>query len=122
MHCAPRIALVTFFLVGSFATLDLSADEVFGSLTQGVSHSAAQESGFPCQLGPFGIAEHSHGVVSDSGNQTLHCSGKTALTGERLELEGFPCLLHFDGEVTTDSRLSINPSGHANLFCQSKSK
>ena len=120
MQRAPRIALVTFFLVGSFAALDLSADEVFGSLTQGVSHSAAQESGFPCQFGPFGTAEHSHATVSSSGNQTLHCSGKTAFTGEHFELEGFPCPLHFDGAVTTDSRLSINPSGHANLFCKSK--
>jgi hypothetical protein len=122
MHCAPRIALVTFFLVVSSIALGSGAGEVYGSLSQGVMHSAANDSGFPCQFGTFGIATHSHATVSDSGNQTLHCSGKTAFKGERLELEGFPCPLHYEGEVTLDSRFMINPSGHAQLMCQSKAK
>ena len=120
MHCAPRIALVTFFLVVSSTALGSRAGEVFGSLTQGVMHSAANDSGFPCQFGPFGVAEHSHATISNSGNQTLHCSGKTAFTGERVELEGFPCLLHYEGAVTTDSRFTINPSGQAHFMCQGK--
>jgi hypothetical protein len=120
MHCAPRIALVTFFLVACSTALGSGAGEVYGSLTQGVMHSAANDSGFPCQFGTFGIATHSHATISDSGNQTLHCSGKTAFTGEPVELEDFPCPLHYEGEVTTDSRFSINPSGQAHLMCQSK--
>ena len=122
MHCAPRIALVSFFLVVSSIALGSGAGEVYGSLSQGVMHSAANDSGFPCQFGMFGIATHSHATVSNSGNQTLHCSGKTEFTGERFELEGFPCPLHYEGEVTLDSRFSINPSGHAQLMCQSKAK
>ena len=120
MHCAPRIALVTFFLVASSTAIGSGAGEVFGSLTQGVMHSAANDTGFPCQFGPFGVAEHSHATISNSGNQTLHCSGRVAGTGERVEAEGFPCPLHYEGAITTDSRLFITPSGQAHLMCKGK--
>lgn len=122
MHCAPRIALVTFFLVVSSTALGSGAGEVYGSLTQGVMHSAATDSGFPCQFGPFGMATQSHATISDTGNQNLHCSGDTPATGERFEAEGFPCPLHYDNQVTTDSRLMITPSGQAHLMCQAKTR
>lgn len=100
----------------------------WGSRSQGDKHSADNESGFFCALGPYGEAEKSHATRSASGNETVVCTGKTEAAPDRAEkVEGFPCLLHFgDGDpatedITFDSRAVVTPSGHVTLVCKSKS-
>ena len=98
----------------------------WGSRDHGEKHSAANETGFFCNLGPYGAAEESHATLSASGNETVVCSGKTAARPDKVEkIEGFPCLLHFgDGDpgttdITFDSRAVVTPSGHVTLVCKS---
>jgi hypothetical protein len=85
---------------------------------------ASQQSGFVCRLGPFGIAEQSHATRSASGNQVLVCHGKADVTfvlpKKAQILEGFACALHFDGTITTRSKLVFTPSGHITLTCHGK--
>ena len=96
------------------------------SRSHGDRHSASNESGFFCALGPFGAADDSHATMSASGNETVVCTGKTAAAPDKAEhVEGFPCLLHFgDGDpgtedITFDSRAVVTPSGHVTLVCKS---
>jgi hypothetical protein len=110
--------------LGSLARLhmrDMRA-AAFASLESGTNErSAQQESGFSCGLLGFGTTQQSHATMSASGNQSLHCSGETPLQPDRaVIIEGTPCLLHFDDEVTSDSRLVITPSGNVILTCHFK--
>jgi hypothetical protein len=123
---APRSIVGPTAITGAAFNSEGSAEERWGSLGQGVMHSAANESGFVCALGPFGRADDSHATISNSGNETVVCSGKTAASPDQAQLiEGFPCSLHFgDGDpttpdVTTDSRAVVSPSGHVTLVCKS---
>jgi hypothetical protein len=114
----------TIVLAFAFMTIAVpaqpAASELMGSLTVGVMHSAAQESGFPCGL-PGGVTTQSHATISDSGNQTLHCVGDTPVAPDRrIVEEGFPCALHYEGEVTLDSRIMITPGGQVILTCKSR--
>ena len=103
-----------------------SGDVKWGARGQGVIHSAAKDSGVFCNLGPYGAAEESHATLSNSGNETVVCTGKTPASPDKAEkIEGFRCLLHFgDGDPTTpdvtfDSRAVVTPSGHVTLVCKS---
>lgn len=88
---------------------------LFGAGETGTHNSAGQESGFACFL--FGTrAEQSHATISESGNQTMHCSGKTDLPAQELTV---PCPLFFGG-VDPEGEFTVNPSGHASLKCQAK--
>ena len=114
---APR-SVVGPSAIGGAALNDSSDDVRWGSALQdGITHSAANYSGFQCLLG--GVPAHtSHATISNSGNQTLVCSGQTTANPDRAEhTEGFPCLLHFGG-TTYDSRRVVSPSGHATLVCK----
>jgi hypothetical protein len=65
----------------------------------------------PCELGPFGLADHSNFVSTPIGNESLVCTGATAAAGQEQAtiLTGFPCVMP-SGTVTTDSRLVLTPS------------
>jgi hypothetical protein len=122
----PRSALGPSAIGGTALNVEGSSEGAWGSRGHGVMHSAANESGFTCGLGPFGPADDSHATISDSGNETVTCSGKTSASVDKTQImEGFECLLHFgDGDPTTrdvtfDSRAVINPSGHVTLVCES---
>jgi hypothetical protein len=104
------------------SSLEVSPSDQWGALPQPLlATNADQESGFPCGLGPFGVADRSHATQSSSGNQTLVCQGQAAPTfvlPDTAEiLEGFRCALHFDGTITTLSKLVFTPSGHLALTC-----
>ena len=92
-----------------------SSPPLFGAGETGTHNSAGTASGFPCLL--FGTrAEQSHATVSNSGNQTMHCSGKTDLPEQQLTV---PCPLFFGG-VDPEGEFTVNPSGHASLKCKAK--
>jgi hypothetical protein len=79
-----------------------------------------RDSGFPCALGPFGLADESFASKTKKGDQILHCTGRVDPPAERILLEGFPCLLHYDNVITLDSSLVIRRSGKATLRCTYK--
>lgn len=83
--------------------------------------AASQSSGFFCALGPFGVAEQSHSVISASGNESMVCNGMASAPApeQALILNDFPCVL-LSGAVTTDSHFVFTPSGHATLSCTSE--
>src|SRR5688572_305397 len=120
---APRSMLGPTATVSAGRHADTS-NERWGAEGKGVMHSAATDSGFPCFLG--GVpAEHSHATVSNSGNETVVCSGDTPLRPDSAQHFEFPCLLHFgDGDPTTpdvgESKITVTPSGHATLVCKSQ--
>ena len=88
---------------------------LFGAWETGTHNSAGTASGFAC--GIFGArGDQSHATISDSGNQTIHCSGQTELPEQQLIV---PCLLFFGG-VDPEGEFTVNPSGHASLKCKSK--
>lgn len=152
MQRLPRFALVTFVLsvfvgcqqlphsvigptampAGWSTPLASESDTpLFGSLRLGVHSSAAQESGFPCAL--FDVPPEqqghpqSHATISESGNQTLHCSGQTLLpanTCDFLQCDNVACVMHFPDDsgapVVGEGRFNVTPSGHATLTCHSK--
>ena len=107
------------------SNLVVSPSDYWGAVTQ-LLHAtkAAQVSDFACRLGPFGIADQSHATRSRSGNQTLVCHGRAdatlVLPDKTQILEGFPCALHFDGAITTRSKLVFTKSGHLSLTCHGK--
>jgi hypothetical protein len=117
---APRSMLGPTATVSAGRHAD-TANERWGAEGKGVMHSAATDSGFPCFLG--GVpAEHSHATVSNSGNETVVCSGDTPLrptTDHGAEHLDFPCLLHF-GQGFGESQITVTPSGHVTLVCKSK--
>jgi hypothetical protein len=78
------------------------------------------DSGFPCALGPFGLADKSFASKTKKGDQILNCTGRVDPPAERILLEGFPCLLHYDNVITLDSSLVIRRSGKATLRCTYK--
>lgn len=124
---APRALLGPSAAVSAGRHADTDSDVRWGSNGQGVMHSAANESGFVCSLGPFGSTDNSHATISNSGNETVVCTGQAPVAPDKTQqLEGFPCGLHFgDGDpstpdVTFDSRAVITPSGHVTLVCESK--
>lgn len=98
----------------------------------GVHHSAATESGFDCTLGPFGLATNSHAAISDSGNETVTCSGSfpddpRLPPSAVVQKDQVACDLHFTdndgdgaGDKSSDSQLVITPSGQVSLTCQYK--
>ena len=99
----------------------------WGARGKGVTRSAANDSEFFCALGPYGAADKSHATISNSGNETVVCTGQAPVAPDKtLKVEGFPCALHFgDGDpatpdVTFDSRAVVTPSGHVTLVCQSQ--
>jgi hypothetical protein len=97
-----------------------SLPELYGALTQGEMHSAAQASGFPCSLGPFGVTEQSHATISDSGNQTLVCRGENPLPGGSAETIPLPvCALHY-ADAAGSGSLLLTPSGEVIFTCQSR--
>ena len=105
--------------------LEVSLSDEYGALPQRlVASRASQESDFGCRLGPFGIADQSHATRAASGNEILVCQGEadaTFVLPDKAEIiEGFACALHFDGTITTDSRLVLTPSGHVTLTCRAK--
>ncbi len=105
--------------------LELSPSDYWGALPPPLlAAKTAQESDFQCRIGPFGIAFQSHATRSASGNQTLVCHGQAdatfALPKKAQVLEGFACALHFDGTITTLSKLVFTPSGHLTLTCHGK--
>ncbi len=112
------------------SALTISPDDVFGSVEPGVMLSAAVERDFSCVLGPFAVATNSHATISNSGNETVVCSGQLSASVVAPEkifvLEGFACALRFgDGdpstsEITFDSVLRITPSGHVTMVCKSE--
>jgi hypothetical protein len=106
--------------------VELSPGDYWGAMPERrlAMAKASQQSGFACRLGPFGIADQSHATRSASGNQTLVCHGQadaTFVPPEKAQiLEGFACALHFDGTITTRSKLVFTPSGHITLTCHGK--
>jgi len=108
-------------IASNAAQFHLDPLDTWGAAATNRTMAASQSSGFFCALGPFGVAEQSHHVVSASGNESLVCSGMaTAPAPEQaLILKDFPCMLP-SGRVTTDSHFVFTPSGHATLNCQSK--
>jgi hypothetical protein len=107
------------------SNLEVSPSDYWGAVSQGLlATKATQVSDFTCRLGPFGIADQSHATRSRSGNQTLVCHGRAAATvvlpDKTQILEGFPCALHFDGAITTRSKLVFTKSGHLTLTCHGK--
>jgi hypothetical protein len=124
---APNVVLSpTASIAGTPASnLEVSPSDHWGALPQPLlATNAAQESGFACGLGPFGVADRSHATQSASGNQTLVCQGQAAATvvlPDKAQIfEGFGCALHFDGTITTRSKLVFTPSGHLTLTCHGK--
>jgi hypothetical protein len=102
------------------AHLELDPDDRYGALG---SEMRVMTSGVPdveCALGPFGLAEQSNFVESSSGNESLVCTGSTAVRPERATiLTDFPCMLP-SGTITTDSHLVLTPSGRVTLTCHAK--
>ena len=124
---APNLVLSPTASVAPAPTSNLegSPGDYWGAVSQLVlATKAAQVSDFVCRLGPFGIADQSHATRSRSGNQTLVCHGRAAATfvlpDKTQILESFPCALHFDGTITTRSKLVFTPSGHLTLTCHGK--
>jgi hypothetical protein len=114
---APRSMLGPTAAVSAGRHADTSGER-WGAEGTGVMNSAATESGFACRLGAF-PAEHSHATVSNSGNETVVCSGDTPLRPESAQhIEG-TCDLHF-GQGSGDAHITITPSGHVTLVCKSK--
>ena len=135
MHMLPRYAIVglAMIVLGACQRSNLSPlgpsvltsertqpasqlyEPLFGALEIGTHNSAGQASGFACSL--FGTpAEQSHATISNTGNQTQHCSGQTNLPEQQLIV---PCPLFFGG-VDPEGEFTVNPSGHASLKCQAK--
>ena len=116
---APRSVVGPSAMGGAALHADSSTEDRFGSLEHGNS-SAATDSGFECALGPgYGVTEDTHATISNSGNETVVCSGNTPFPPARAELlEGFPCELRFGDGDTTDSRRVITPSGQITLVCK----
>jgi hypothetical protein len=124
---APNVVLspTASMVTAPTAHFEVSPSDVWGALPQPLlATQAAQESGFACGLGPFGVADQSHATQSSSGNQTLVCHGQADATfglPDRAQIfEGFACGLHFDGAITYDSKLVFTPSGHLTLTCHGK--
>ena len=98
--------------------------ERWGAEGKGVMNSAATDSGFHCSLGGT-PAEHSHATVSNSGNETVVCTGDTPFRPDSAQHFESPCFLHFgDGDPTTpdvgEAKIIVTPSGHVTLVCKSK--
>ena len=101
----------------------------FGALPLGRHNSAAQESGFDCNVGGP-TTTNSHATISDSGKQTLVCHGHTQLTPSNFcsDTQGacivsVRCGLRFPDEsgqaVVGEGRFIVTPSGEAHLICHS---
>ena len=98
----------------------------------GLHHSATTDSGFECTLGLFGPATNSHATLSNSGNETVTCSGSfpdaAGLPASAFVQKGqVACELHFTdedgdgaGDSSIDSQVVIAPSGQVTLTCQHK--
>ena len=122
---APRSMLGPTASVSAGRHAETDGDN-WGAKGQGVLRSTANDSGFFCALGPYGAADSSHATISNSGNETVVCTGKAAVGPDKnTQIEGFPCRLHFgDGDpstpdITFDSRAVVTPSGHVTLVCKS---
>lgn len=120
---APSTPLAPTAVLGAGAAqLETGAEVRWGAESSGRSLVTSESSEFPCLLGPFGVAEQSHYVMSSNGYEAIVCTtGPTdAVAPNRAEIQtGFNCVLP-SGTVTTDSRLVITPSGHVTLTCQAK--
>lgn len=115
LRCQVKVNALT-------STTTAAAVDGFGFVGgDAVAQSAEQADGFPCGLGPAGLTEDSHAVLSSSGNETLTCRGYAENpSGETQNLKDVPCGMWFTGSAT-DSHFIWTASGEATLKCSTKS-
>jgi hypothetical protein len=99
----------------TFAAVDVDT-AAFGA-NGVVPESATLARDFACGMGPAGLTNDSQSVLSDSGNETMHCQTVADNPGKTTKVTGALCGLVFNG-FTTDMRFIWSSGDQADLRCQ----